>query len=122
MLGSDLVEVLFGRDVTLLGRADLDVTDRDAVFAAVQGHDVVINAAAYTAVDAAETDEARAFAVNAVGAANLARAAHAAGASMVQVSTDYVVAGPGAGSKLAEAEKHGVTVLTEDEWLALIAG
>jgi dTDP-4-dehydrorhamnose reductase len=58
MLGSDLVEALFGRDVTLLGRADLDVTDRDAVLAAVQGHDVVINAAAYTAVDAAETDEA----------------------------------------------------------------
>ena len=35
--------------------------------------------------------------------------------------TDYVVAGPGAGSKLTEAQKHGVTVLTEDEWLKLIA-
>ena len=38
----------------------------------------------------------------------------------VSKKTDYVVAGPGAGSKLAEAEKHGVAVLTEDEWLALI--
>jgi DNA ligase (NAD+) len=38
----------------------------------------------------------------------------------VSKKTDYVVAGPGAGSKLAEAKKHGVTVLTEDEWLALI--
>src|ERR1700689_2147809 len=38
----------------------------------------------------------------------------------VSKKTDYVVAGPGAGSKLAEAEKHGVTVLTEDEWLKLI--
>jgi DNA ligase (NAD+) len=38
----------------------------------------------------------------------------------VSKKTDYVVAGPGAGSKLAEAKKHGVTVLTEDEWLKLI--
>jgi DNA ligase (NAD+) len=41
-------------------------------------------------------------------------------AGSVSKKTDYVVAGPGAGSKLAEAKKHGVTVLTEDEWLALI--
>jgi DNA ligase (NAD+) len=39
----------------------------------------------------------------------------------VSKKTDYVVAGPGAGSKLAEAKKHGVQVLTEDEWLKLIA-
>jgi DNA ligase (NAD+) len=40
-------------------------------------------------------------------------------AGSVSKKTDYVVAGPGAGSKLAEAQKHGVTVLTEDEWLAM---
>jgi DNA ligase (NAD+) len=40
----------------------------------------------------------------------------------VSKKTDYVVAGPGAGSKLAEAKKHGVEVLTEDEWLKMIGG
>ena len=43
-------------------------------------------------------------------------------AGSVSKKTDYVVAGPGAGSKLAEAQKHGVTVLTEDEWLKLVGG
>lgn len=93
MLGSDLLEALFGRDVTVLGRADLDVTDRDAVFAAVQGHDVVINAAAYTAVDAAETDEDTALAVNGTAAGLLAEATASVGAKLVQVSTDYVFDG-----------------------------
>jgi DNA ligase (NAD+) len=43
-------------------------------------------------------------------------------AGSVSKKTDYVVAGPGAGSKLAEAKKHGVQVLTEDEWLKLVGG
>jgi len=43
-------------------------------------------------------------------------------AGSVSKKTDYVVAGPGAGSKLAEAKKHGVTVMTEDEWFALVGG
>jgi len=43
-------------------------------------------------------------------------------AGSVSKKTDYVVAGPGAGSKLAEAQKHGVQVLTEDEWLKLVGG
>jgi DNA ligase (NAD+) len=42
-------------------------------------------------------------------------------AGSVSKKTDYVVAGPGAGSNLAEAQKHGVTVLTEEEWLAMVA-
>ena len=41
-------------------------------------------------------------------------------AGSVSKKTDYVVAGPGAGSKLAEAQKHGVAVLTEDDWFKLI--
>ncbi|MGB8638377.1 MAG: NAD-dependent DNA ligase LigA [Pseudolabrys sp.] len=43
-------------------------------------------------------------------------------AGSVSKKTDYVIAGPGAGSKLAEAKKHGVKMLTEDEWLKLISG
>lgn len=95
MLGADLQHVLAGRDVTALDRRGLDVTDAAAVEAAVAGHDVVINAAAYTKVDDAEADEAGAYAVNATGAANLARAAEAAGARLVHLSTDYVFDGAG---------------------------
>jgi DNA ligase (NAD+) len=43
-------------------------------------------------------------------------------AGSVSKNTDYVVAGPGAGSKLAEAKKHGVEVLSEDEWFDLVGG
>jgi dTDP-4-dehydrorhamnose reductase len=93
MLGTDLSRALGDREVTALGRRDLDITDAAAVSRAVAGHDVVINAAAYTDVDAAESDEAAAFAVNAGGAGTLADAAAAAGARFVQVSTDYVFDG-----------------------------
>ena len=93
MLGHDLVTALAGRDVTALGRNDLDITDLDAVRAAIPGFDVVINGAAYTKVDDAETDEDAALAINGIGAGNLARAAAETGAILVQVSTDYVFDG-----------------------------
>ena len=93
MLGQDLQHALSGREVTALGRADLDVTDLDAVRVEITGHDVVINASAYTNVDDAESNEADAFAVNATGAQNLAIAASESGAKLVQVSTDYVFDG-----------------------------
>lgn len=93
MLGRDLQRALAGREVLALGRAELDVTDAAAVNRAVEGVDVVINAAAYTAVDDAEAHEDSAYAINATGAENLARAAAASGARMVQVSTDYVFHG-----------------------------
>jgi dTDP-4-dehydrorhamnose reductase len=95
MLGTDLCAVLerAGHDVTSGGPPGLDVTDPVACSEWAVGHDIVVNCAAYTAVDAAEEHEAVAFAVNATGAANLARAAHGAGASLVHVSTDYVFDG-----------------------------
>ncbi len=100
MLGTDLVAALTGRGepVTGLDRAGLDVTDAAAVADAVtRGQpEVVINCAAWTGVDAAETAGEQALAVNAGGAANLAAACAAAGARLVQVSTDYVFAGDAA--------------------------
>lgn len=82
-------------DVTGLTRAELDVTDAAAVAGAVDAvrPDVIVNASAYNAVDAAETDEASAFAVNAHAPEILAKAATARGARFVHVSTDYVFAG-----------------------------
>lgn len=95
MLGAEAVDVLAaaGEDVRALARPELDVLDAAACLDAVRDVDVVVNAAAWTAVDEAETQEAAAFAVNATGAAHLARAATAAGARLVHVSTDYVFDG-----------------------------
>ncbi|WP_238013326.1 dTDP-4-dehydrorhamnose reductase [Dactylosporangium sp. AC04546] len=99
MLGQDVLHTLSGRvsaqghTVTAVKRADLDITDAAAVRAMVDGHDVVINAAAWTDVDGAESDEAAATAVNGTGVAHLASACAATGARLLHVSTDYVFAG-----------------------------
>jgi dTDP-4-dehydrorhamnose reductase len=105
MLGTDLVAALASRGeaVTGLDRAGLDVTDAASVTDAITRHrpDVVVNCAAWTAVDDAEAAEEQALAVNAGGAASVAAGCAAAGARMVQVSTDYVFAGE-AGRPYAE--------------------
>ena len=95
MLGQDLVRRLTqdGHEVTAAARAQLDISDQAAVADAVPGHDVVVNCAAWTAVDDAETHEADALLSNAVVPDLLARAARSAGARIVQVSTDYVFDG-----------------------------
>lgn len=115
-LGHDLVEALSGEvplgglqgdvatgrlgarsvcEVTGTDRRMLDVTDRDAVLGAVEGvrPDVVVHAAAWTAVDACESDPDRAFATNSLGTRNVAEAARRFGAHVVYVSTDYVFDG-----------------------------
>lgn len=76
-----------------VGSNELDITDRAAVSGLVADAAVVINCAAYTAVDAAETDEDSARAVNERGAADLAAACAAAGSRLIHVSTDYVFDG-----------------------------
>ncbi|MFI5915302.1 dTDP-4-dehydrorhamnose reductase [Dactylosporangium sp. NPDC051541] len=95
MLGHDLLAVLkaHDHDVTAATRAELDITDTAKVRALVDGHDVVINAAAWTDVDGAEADEAAATAVNGTGVEVLAQACAATGARLIHVSTDYVFPG-----------------------------
>jgi dTDP-4-dehydrorhamnose reductase len=95
MLGTEVVAAAGGHDVVGLARADLDITDAEAVRAVVRDSrpDAVINCAAYTNVDAAESDEPGATAINGAGAGHVAAAAAEAGAHVVHVSTDYVFAG-----------------------------
>jgi len=97
MLGRDVVAAAgdAGHEAVALARADLDITDADAVTAAIAAArpDAIINCAAWTDVDGAETAEAEATAVNGDGPGHLARAAAAADALLVHVSTDYVFDG-----------------------------
>jgi dTDP-4-dehydrorhamnose reductase len=104
-LGSDVVATLSGNgaalsgnaddEVLAVGRAALDITDSAAVDRTVAEFrpDVLVNAAAYTAVDAAETDEAAAYRINASAPATLAVALTRHGGRLIHVSTDYVFAG-----------------------------
>jgi dTDP-4-dehydrorhamnose reductase len=96
-LGTDLAAA-FDRPhhvVLAAGHAALDVADRDAVAGAVGafGPDLIVHAAAWTQVDACESDPDRAYLVNALGARHVAEAAARAGAHLVYLSTDYVFDG-----------------------------
>ncbi len=84
-----------GRQLVARGRAALDISDLDAVRSCVEDAKpgLIINAAAYNAVDAAEDDVEGAYAVNARGPRNLALASAALGIPLVHVSTDYVFDG-----------------------------
>ncbi|HEY9856445.1 MAG TPA: sugar nucleotide-binding protein, partial [Stenomitos sp.] len=100
MLGQDLVPTLRKADhqVVTCGQTPdavdhaLDITDLAGVRALLRDvrPEVVVNCAAYTNVDGAESDEAGAYRVNALGPWNLALACQEVGAALVQVSTDYV--------------------------------
>lgn len=84
-----------GVEFLALDRAELDITDAEAVSRLVSSFspNVIINAAAYTAVDRAEEEVELSFAINRDGPLNLACAADQVGASMLHISTDYVFAG-----------------------------
>jgi dTDP-4-dehydrorhamnose reductase len=97
MLGRDLAAAaaVAGHDVVALARADLDITDPSAVRAATSEvrPDAVVNCAAYTNVDGAESESELAQAINGDAAGHVAAAAAAAGAHVVHVSSDYVFDG-----------------------------
>ncbi|HUA44918.1 MAG TPA: dTDP-4-dehydrorhamnose reductase [Solirubrobacteraceae bacterium] len=97
MLGRDLAAAAKagGHEVTGFSSAELDITDAEAVEQILSGAqpDVVVNCAAWTDVDGAERDEDGALAVNGAGAGNVARAAVAAGAWTIHISSDYVFDG-----------------------------
>lgn len=82
-------------DFLALDRDQLDITQRQAVWQTVSDYrpNVIINAAAHTAVDKAESEAEQAFAINRDGAAYLAEAAQQIGAAMLHISTDYVFDG-----------------------------
>jgi len=96
-LGVDVVQhaTSLGDQVTAVDKATLDITDVDAVRSLLEATrpDAVINSAAYTAVDACETNEDLAFTVNGSAPGILARACESVGAHLVHVSTDYVFDG-----------------------------
>ncbi len=91
MLGSDVMRA--APDAVGFAREDLDVTDAQACRRALRGADAVINCAAWTDVDGAESQEEVAAGVNGEGAGNVARAAAETGGVVVHVSTDYVFDG-----------------------------
>ena len=97
-LGQEVRKLAASCDLTLVDAdapdAPLDITDAAAVKQALErGYAAVINAAAYTAVDKAESEEALAMAVNRDGAAQLALACRDGGAALIHLSTDYVFDG-----------------------------
>ncbi len=116
-LGRALVPALAEHEVTALDRARLDITDLAAVREAVRAHrpELVLNAAAWNAVDRAETEPEAAFRGNALGPRKLALASAESGAAILHVSTDYVFDGE-AGRPYHELDRpHPLSVYGESK-------
>ena len=114
VVAARMIAEFFGEDHNralvgdLMGQLTVIDAERPKTDTAVAGKTVVFTGA----LEKMTRDEAKAQ----------AEALGAKVSGSVSKKTDLVVAGPGAGSKLADAQKHGVQVLTEDEWLALVGG
>ena len=95
-----------GASAAFIDYDELDISDEDAVIRYIDDlrPDIVINCAAFTNVDACESDEDSAYAVNALGAGNLAKACEKAGAKLVHISTDYVFPGNIPGERVESDE------------------
>lgn len=122
MLGTDFVDLLRRRGYDIRGttRASADLGDPDVVRELVEGFDVVVNCAAWTAVDDAETHEAEALTTNAVVPDLLARAVAETGGLLVHLSTDYVFDGQASSpyaedARTAPASAYGRTKAAGEE-------
>lgn len=119
-VGSELRRRAARWGLTALGldRAALDITDATAVAAALAGSGakVVINAAAYTAVDRAEQEPERAYAVNRDGPAHLAAACAQLGLPLLHISTDYVFDGSKAGPYTETDPAAPLGVYGDSKW------
>jgi dTDP-4-dehydrorhamnose reductase len=129
MLGTELNGLLRARGerVNAVARADLDLLDETAIRDALHEHrpETVVNCAAWTAVDDAETHEEAALAVNGTAVAALAAACTSVGATLIQVSTDYVFDGTATepyaeDQPTAPVNAYGRTKLA-GEWAVLAA-
>lgn len=96
MLGTELMQLLADRNARGVDLPEIDITSPESVAASLIDIDIVVNCAAYTAVDNAEDAEDVAFRVNATGPSVLARRCAEIGAKLVQISTDYVFDGASA--------------------------
>ena len=93
MLGHDLMTVLASEHTIGFARDQIDITNAPELTDALEGFDVVVNAAAYTKVDDAQSEADLAFAINAEGALNIAQACAMRQQRLIHVSTDYVFDG-----------------------------
>ncbi len=117
-VGWELARRARGLPVAALRRQELDVTDAGAVTACFRQHRpaLVINAAAYTAVDRAESEPAAAYAVNRDGVRNLAHACAENGAALFHLSTDYVFAGDRQGAYHEDDPVAPLGIYGDSKW------
>jgi dTDP-4-dehydrorhamnose reductase len=121
MLGRDLVDVLrSSRHLEVLGWDidEIDIRNRDETIARIErlGPEIVINLAAYTDVDGCESDEERAFAVNAEGAKHVALGASRCRAKVIYLSTDYVFDGKKGRPYQEEDPPRPINVYGRSKW------
>ncbi len=120
MLGQDLLARLRGAGFAVAGfcQPELDITGSDQVNSCLTtlGSDLVINCAAYTAVDKAESEPDAAFSVNRDGPAHLANACRRMGVPLVHLSTDYVFDGQQEGPYLEDDPTNPVGVYGLSKW------
>ncbi|WP_209125690.1 dTDP-4-dehydrorhamnose reductase [Alkalihalobacillus sp. BA299] len=119
-LGKDLA--LYGKqvaDVFALGKDQLDITKGSEVSQVIHSvtPDIIIHAAAYTAVDLCEVEQKRAFDINSLGALNIAKKAKEINAKMVYISTDYVFSGDKGAPYVEEDTPNPKSVYGMSKWL-----